>query len=506
MGFLPDQTSLASWPRAYVSRTPEIGCLSQLSHTILFKAVRWASRSWLVKDQNIFISSSPSNAFGSYPPLLPCQLNHPQLGFREYLRKHYPDLIGSRLPAIHLELGRLARRFKYKQEVESKLEEVRRQMELLLSTTDVESNLLERIIVYLLLYSFSIRLETITEFPRGIRHLCTTMPWTIWPSLVVLWGVCWMFAVYSPSSEKRPFSALSDPEQPWYEFFDGQLYGSQDDFSIGGVAFAYPSLSSGHFVLNDIYGAAAPAQSSLPSSALINGAPQLGFGQTSCPSMISEAVMSIDAPLDFMDPRAIHIGDLPEAEVAPVQADTTVPEDNSQQGPHADSSSGVISENTEIGNTVAGVRYTCQICGKSYSRPASLTRHVNSEHRSVRHRCSQCPKTYDRRDNMKRHEKTHGVTARGSSSRRPSMPRHAQLPGPAQPRPMGVSKLSGKKVHPVSSLVEEIDLIRRRSDRKRELDIHEAIQRYLKVSGEQEEGDEEDEEEEGHVEPDEEDV
>jgi hypothetical protein len=33
------------------------------------------------------------------------------------------------------------------------------------------------------------------EFPSGIRHLCTTMPWTIWPALVVLWGVCWMFIV-----------------------------------------------------------------------------------------------------------------------------------------------------------------------------------------------------------------------------------------------------------------------------------------------------------------------
>lgn len=31
------------------------------------------------------------------------------------------------------------------------------------------------------------------EYPNGIRHLCTTMPWTIWPALVVLWGVCWMF-------------------------------------------------------------------------------------------------------------------------------------------------------------------------------------------------------------------------------------------------------------------------------------------------------------------------
>jgi hypothetical protein len=31
------------------------------------------------------------------------------------------------------------------------------------------------------------------EFPSGIRHPCTTMPWTIWPALAVLWGVCWMF-------------------------------------------------------------------------------------------------------------------------------------------------------------------------------------------------------------------------------------------------------------------------------------------------------------------------
>ncbi|VUC32681.1 unnamed protein product [Clonostachys rosea] len=35
--------------------------------------------------------------------------------------------------------------------------------------------------------------ELCLEFPHAVRHLCTTMPWTIWPSLVVLWGVCWMF-------------------------------------------------------------------------------------------------------------------------------------------------------------------------------------------------------------------------------------------------------------------------------------------------------------------------
>ncbi len=44
------------------------------------------------------------------------------------------------------------------------------------------------VLIYILyLYCF------FSEFPRGLRHLCTTMPWTIWPALVVLWGVCWMF-------------------------------------------------------------------------------------------------------------------------------------------------------------------------------------------------------------------------------------------------------------------------------------------------------------------------
>jgi hypothetical protein len=37
-----------------------------------------------------------------------------------------------------------------------------------------------------------------SEFPNKRRPACTTMPWNIWPALVVLWGVCWMF--YYPDS------------------------------------------------------------------------------------------------------------------------------------------------------------------------------------------------------------------------------------------------------------------------------------------------------------------
>jgi hypothetical protein len=32
-----------------------------------------------------------------------------------------------------------------------------------------------------------------SEYAHRRRPLCTTMPWNIWPALVVLWGVCWMF-------------------------------------------------------------------------------------------------------------------------------------------------------------------------------------------------------------------------------------------------------------------------------------------------------------------------
>lgn len=32
-----------------------------------------------------------------------------------------------------------------------------------------------------------------TEWPSGRRPLSTTWPWNIKPSLLVLWGVCWMF-------------------------------------------------------------------------------------------------------------------------------------------------------------------------------------------------------------------------------------------------------------------------------------------------------------------------
>lgn len=51
--------------------------------------------------------------------------------------------------------------------------------------------LLQNFFQYLLLFG------NFVEFPNRRRPKCTTMPWNIWPSLVVLWGVCWMFEANS---------------------------------------------------------------------------------------------------------------------------------------------------------------------------------------------------------------------------------------------------------------------------------------------------------------------
>jgi len=40
-----------------------------------------------------------------------------------------------------------------------------------------------------------------SEWPSGRRPLSTTWPWNIKPSLLVLWGVCWMFYVNTPGCD-----------------------------------------------------------------------------------------------------------------------------------------------------------------------------------------------------------------------------------------------------------------------------------------------------------------
>lgn len=47
------------------------------------------------------------------------------------------------------------------------------------------------------------------EWPNGHRPLSTTWPWNIKPSLLVLWGVCWMF--YGPSGSNNRKRTTRNP-------------------------------------------------------------------------------------------------------------------------------------------------------------------------------------------------------------------------------------------------------------------------------------------------------
>lgn len=51
-----------------------------------------------------------------------------------------------------------------------------------------------------------------SEWPNGRRPLSTTWPWNIKPSLVVLWGVCWMFYDNSTRSAQELRQQLENEE------------------------------------------------------------------------------------------------------------------------------------------------------------------------------------------------------------------------------------------------------------------------------------------------------
>ena len=49
-----------------------------------------------------------------------------------------------------------------------------------------------------------------TEWPGGRHPLSTTWPWNIKPSLLVLWGVCWMFY-----SSNEPVTTAREQDDSW---------------------------------------------------------------------------------------------------------------------------------------------------------------------------------------------------------------------------------------------------------------------------------------------------
>jgi hypothetical protein len=65
--------------------------------------------------------------------------------------------------------------------------------------------------------------ELIFEFPNNVRHICTTMPWTILPALIVLWGVCWMFIIGSQAVDHESLTPIFSPTPAADELFDASF-------------------------------------------------------------------------------------------------------------------------------------------------------------------------------------------------------------------------------------------------------------------------------------------
>jgi hypothetical protein len=81
----------------------------------------------------------------------------------------------------------------------------------LLRSLEFLAFLLQNILQHLLIFC------KYAEFPNRRRPKCTTMPWNIWPSLVVLWGVCWMF--YTPSSHQDDISNQPYSNDEYFPIF-----------------------------------------------------------------------------------------------------------------------------------------------------------------------------------------------------------------------------------------------------------------------------------------------
>ena len=103
--------------------------------------------------------------------------------------------------------------------------------------------------------------ELILEFPDNRHPLSTTWPWSIRPSLAVIWGVCWMFVIYTdadgnlrdrltgmlllPAAEVQNWMRNQENNQTYYpadqtqEYQEQQGENGQQDYFQGMPALAF---------------------------------------------------------------------------------------------------------------------------------------------------------------------------------------------------------------------------------------------------------------------------
>ncbi|KAF5657236.1 hypothetical protein FCIRC_13329 [Fusarium circinatum] len=247
--------------------------------------------------------------------------------------------------------------------------------------------------------------EPFFEFPNNIRHTCTTMPWTILPALLVLWGVCWMFIIGS-----------SQPEYEWGNAVDPMIspvpaaYDFCTDFPGIGIeeglqgSVAHDFDNRGH-LSQDILEELWPRDVQLMND------------------LMQPFTFSQNTPQDpnFLIPDMTSHGDseslelvaqdtaegLPVAAVKDSTLTACINTDNSvERDATSSSESGGYGQrmiNSDDRSEETKRRFVCPDCQQTFGRPFTLSRHRTEKHKdaSSLEESLLCPNTGCKRSNGK---------------------------------------------------------------------------------------------------------
>ncbi|KAF4336028.1 hypothetical protein FBEOM_10083 [Fusarium beomiforme] len=236
--------------------------------------------------------------------------------------------------------------------------------------------------------------QIIFEFPNNMRHVCTTMPWTILPALLVLWGVCWMFIIGPGEVElekpNTPFPTFS-PVPAGYDFYKSSLANHEDEFHAGFVSDFSTAPYGDQLTLGFFYGGIGATNDQLDPINFVQAAPQ-------DPDFLALDTLSRVSTGDTGRPgkKSYDPTETPPATVTlnPVLQSY---DDANYQG-RFDPTVNVALVGDENQDTSsdqnAKSRFTCPVCQQTFATSFTLGRHQTEAHRarsSIREELFPCP-------------------------------------------------------------------------------------------------------------------
>ncbi|KAF5535705.1 hypothetical protein FPHYL_13138 [Fusarium phyllophilum] len=235
--------------------------------------------------------------------------------------------------------------------------------------------------------------KPVFEFPNNIRHTCTTMPWTILPALLVLWGVCWMFIIGSSQPEhewRNAVDPMISPVPATYDFYaDFHGIGIEEGLQ-GSVADDFDNRG---YLSQDTLEELWPGDVQLMND-LIH---PLNFAQ--------------DTPQDpnFLIPDMMSRGDSESLELTaqdtaeilsatPMKDSTLTACINTGNGVEREATVSADSRSEETKS-----RFVCPDCGQTFARSFTLSRHQTEKHKDASglEGSFLCPNTGCKRSNEK---------------------------------------------------------------------------------------------------------